>query len=210
MTGAFCVAVPGTRPSVHRCRHPPSDQRTRFYEAFHVTGVSTIEIIMLTGDNTADTPPNVAIGLNAAIAGTDSFLADEVESLAHALTVKFEELTLIHQLSERLKLDEDSDLICQSLLEELEPCVGTVTIAIDLFADEESQYEAQLFLAGEDCEQKWLRRIADYTSATAAMSYQSMQLGVRVAINNSPCVAAPCRSARWSSRLNVKASVSEE
>ena len=102
---------------------------------------------MLTDGNTASTPPDVAIGLNAAIAGTETFLDDEVESLAHALTVKFEELTLIHQLSERLKLDEDSDLICQSLLEELEPCVGTVTIAIDLFADEESQYEAQLHQA---------------------------------------------------------------
>ncbi len=148
---------------------------------------------MLTDGNTASTPPDVAIGLNAAIAGTETFLDDEVESLAHALTVKFEELTLIHQLSERLKLDEDSDLICQSLLEELEPCVGTVTIAIDLFADEESQYEAQLFLSGEDCDHEWLRGIADYTSTTAATTCQSMRLGVRVAINNSPCAAAPAQ-----------------
>lgn len=147
---------------------------------------------MLTGDNTANSPPDVAVGLNAAIPGTETFLDDEVESLAHALTVKFEELTLIHQLSERLKLDEDSNLICQSLLEELEPCVATVTIAIDLFADEEGQNEAQLFLSGEDRDHEWLRSVADYTSATAATTCQSMQLGVRVAIINSPCDAAPC------------------
>ena len=93
-----------------------------------------------------------------------------MERLAQALSVKFEELTLIHQLSERLKLGEDSDQICQSLLEELAPCIGAIAVVIDLFADDEHDVEAKMFISGEDFEPEWLRRLSDYTSNTAARS----------------------------------------
>jgi len=115
----------------------------------------------------------------------------EVDRLAHALSVKFEELTLIHQLSERLKIGEQTDTICQSLLEELAPCIGGLTIAIDLFADEELQYEGQLFQSGGDFDPNWLRSVADYTSQTVANSMQSQQTGVQVAIVNAPSDVAP-------------------
>lgn len=149
---------------------------------------------MITGNHITGATPLV-VG-HTQVSGTDDSgpqLLDEIEKLADALTTKFEELTLIHQLSERLKLDEDSDSICQSLLEELEPCVSAKTIAIDLYPDEEGLHEGKSFLAGEDASEQWLGAVADYTVDQAATSYQSMQLGVRVAVVNTPCDAAPAQ-----------------
>ena len=108
-----------------------------------------------------------------------------------ALSTKFEELTLIHQLSERLKLGGDSDQICQALLQELEPCIGAVTIAIDLYADEEFQFEGKLFTSGQRVEPEWLCRVASYTDQVASRTNHSQAERVRVAIVNTPDETAP-------------------
>jgi putative nucleotidyltransferase with HDIG domain len=143
-----------------------------------------------------------AVGAAApVIAESPTDLEDEVQRLAQALSVKFEELTLIHQLSEQLKLGEDSDQICESLLKELETCIGAETIAIELFADEDSQIGAKLFHSDRDSgpdgpthpipQPEWLRGIADYTCETVAESLPPHESGVRIAIINSPDDTAP-------------------
>ena len=76
-------------------------------------------------------------------------LEDEVDRLAQALSLKFEELTLIHQFSERLKIGEDTTEICQNLLLQLEPCLHASTIAIDLFEDAEINHPRSFLLTGE-------------------------------------------------------------
>ncbi len=123
----------------------------------------------------------------------DLSLESEVERLAQALSVKFEELTLIHQLSERLKLGEDSDEICESLLAELAPCIGAGALAIDLLADTEHQFEGMLFHRGEACDASLLRHVADHTLKSAAKSSQGDVLGVRAAIVNKPDERAPAQ-----------------
>jgi putative nucleotidyltransferase with HDIG domain len=89
-------------------------------------------------------------------------LEDEVDRLAQALSLKFEELTLIHQFSERLKIGEDSAEICQSLLQELEPCVNASTIAIDLIEDVELQSPRSFLYTGERWDPDWLNEVASY------------------------------------------------
>ncbi len=112
-------------------------------------------------------------------------LQGEVERLAEALTVKFEELTLIHQLSERLTLGEDSDAICESLLAELGPCIGAETLAIDLVADEESQFDAATFQAGQNREGSWLQTVAQQT-IDRAFQATDKAIARRIAIANEP------------------------
>ena len=87
-------------------------------------------------------------------------LEDEVDRLAQALSLKFEELTLIHQFSERLKLGEDSAEICQSLLQELEPCINASTVAIDLFEDIDLQSPRSFLFTGERWDPDWLSEVA--------------------------------------------------
>ena len=89
-------------------------------------------------------------------------LEDEVDRLAQVLSLKFEELTLIHQFSERLKIGEDSAEICQSLLQELEPCVNASTIAIDLTEDVELQSPRSFLYTGERWDHDWLNEVASY------------------------------------------------
>ena len=156
---------------------------------------------MLTGDSNSNAPDELVVGLVSSDipavshiegqADCGSGLEVEVERLAQALSVKFEELSLIHQLSERLKLGEDSDQLCESLLQELEPCVDAETIAIDLFADEECQVKPQLFMSGVPRAPEWLRRVADDTVVSAAKISDLARNGRRVAIVNSPEESTP-------------------
>lgn len=119
-------------------------------------------------------------------------LEEELSRLAQALSVKFEELTLLHQLSERLKLDEETENICRSLLEELAPCIDAQWIAIDLFADEDSGQPAKFFRHGQHCDRDWLRQLADYTQRESVVQSDGpSSFGVAVAIVNSPDDAAP-------------------
>ncbi|MEM1069998.1 MAG: HD-GYP domain-containing protein [Planctomycetota bacterium] len=119
-------------------------------------------------------------------------LEDELQRMAHALSVKFEELSLLHQLSERLKLDEESDEVCQCLLEELKPCIDSLWIAIDLYADEESHQPPRFYQCGEDCDAEWMRALADHTTERSIVaSREPERFGVSVAIVNSPSATAP-------------------
>lgn len=116
---------------------------------------------------------------------------DEIDQLAQALAIKFEELTLIHQLSERLKLDENSDQICQALLEELGSCIGAELIAIDLVADEESQSEAKLFQRGESIDPRLLGEIGRYTLGSSKNTNGNSARKGSAAIVNTPADHAP-------------------
>ena len=87
-------------------------------------------------------------------------LEDEVDRLSQALSLKFEELSLIHQFSERLKIGEDSAEICQSLLQELVPCINASTIAIDLVEDLELQSPRTFLYTGERWDADWLNEVA--------------------------------------------------
>jgi putative nucleotidyltransferase with HDIG domain len=111
---------------------------------------------------------------------------DEVESLAEALATKFEELSLIHQLSEQLKLNEDMGSICRSLLQELAPCIKANTLAIDLFADDELEYPCELFQAGEVLSNESIRQIAADTIVLAQNVTNQWQAD-SIAIANTPC-----------------------
>ncbi|MFK8110855.1 MAG: HD-GYP domain-containing protein [Rubripirellula sp.] len=127
---------------------------------------------------------------------------NEVELLAEALSSKFEELSLIHQLSEQLKLSENAGSICQSLLDELAPCIRAQTIAIDLFADEEMDYDAELYSAGSELTADVIRQVGDQTVFQVAQDKPEPWLENQIAIANRPtpanqhqvrCVVVPIR-----------------
>lgn len=85
---------------------------------------------------------------------------EEMDQLTEALSAKFEELSLIHQLSDRLKLGEECEQICTALLDELTPCINACTLAIDLFQDEDLELAPEIYVAGEPANTDWLRQIA--------------------------------------------------
>ena len=117
---------------------------------------------------------------------------DEIESLAEALTSKFEELTLIHQLTERLTLEQDCEVICRSLLEELAPCIQADTLAIELVEDPESQFPPSLFQCGEFRELDWLTA-AIGESAEHLRGDKDSQSPIRI-LNHPAAGAKPVRS----------------
>lgn len=102
---------------------------------------------VLTLDDTADSGPLHGV--------------DEMNKLAEALASKFEELSLIHDLSERLKLEEDPSSVCVALLDQLAPCIGAGTLAIELFADDDAEFSCETHQAGENLDPGRIRRIAD-------------------------------------------------
>jgi len=112
-------------------------------------------------------------------------LEDELDRMAMALSLKFEELTLIHQFSERLKLGEDSAAICQSLLEQLVPCINASTLAIELYPDDDFKCEGKFLYTGEPWDEAWIGEVAAY--ATSAVGGESCAAGnAPVAIINHP------------------------
>ena len=89
---------------------------------------------------------------------------DEMERMAEALMLKYEELTLIHQLSERLIVGEATDVVCDSLLSELGPCIQAETLVIELFGDEEGRFEGHLYQYGHRVDQEWIRHVSSTAS----------------------------------------------
>ncbi len=75
-------------------------------------------------------------------------VGSESDQLAEALASKFEELSLIHELTERLKLEESSSEICVALLGQLAPCIKSTSLVIDLVADDDAGVEAETFQNG--------------------------------------------------------------
>ncbi|WP_182867116.1 HD-GYP domain-containing protein [Rhodopirellula sp. JC639] len=84
--------------------------------------------------------------ISAAGNATDASLASEVDQLADALAARFEELTLIHGLTQRLAssltLTEQSHQVARSLLDELAPCITSAILAIHLFPSAEHEQRA--------------------------------------------------------------------
>ena len=116
----------------------------------------------------------------------EALLEDEVDRLAQALSLKFEELTLINQLNEQLSLGEDSRDIYQSLLEQLEICTQSATIAIDLHPDEEYECPGIFLSAGQPCDPRWLRAVAADAVKSSEGLGQVAQDGEPIAVMNSP------------------------
>ena len=86
---------------------------------------------------------------------------DDVDGLIGALAVRFEELTLIHDLSQNLTLSEDPTPVIRTLLDELLPCIGVQSLAIALPADRLSESDAVLEFAGQSFDGRWLDKVAD-------------------------------------------------
>lgn len=87
-------------------------------------------------------------------------LEQEIDQLAAALAARFEELTLIHDLSQSLTLSEESSSIVESLLAELLPCTSASSLAILLEPDEACNGDAAMHFVGEPIEMEWLKEIA--------------------------------------------------
>ena len=95
----------------------------------------------------------------SAISSRVSELEHELNGLSKAMADRFEELALIHDLTERLNLEDDCETICDGLLLQLGTCIGAETIAIELFGDHETGIRSQLFHVGASIEVKEIEAI---------------------------------------------------
>ena len=84
-----------------------------------------------------------------------------VDRLSSALIQKFEELTMIHQFIDQLRIDSDRETICRDLMEPLSHCVHAETLAIELFQDDEACIEPTFFSVGIPQSPQRLKKIAD-------------------------------------------------
>ena len=73
-------------------------------------------------------------------AGHEPLGVDEATMLAEALATKFEELSLIHQLTESLELHADAAESCQPLVDQIHDCIAASIVAIELEHDEETDF----------------------------------------------------------------------
>ncbi len=131
-------------------------------------------------------PPSDTAAVIPSLRSEDVGLEEEVDRLAQALSLKFEELTLIHQLSGRLRLGEDPSRLCQTLLVELESCINATTIAIDLYEDEEYDCEGIFLSSGQPVQAFWLRGVADDAKVATQAFGRSPSDEERIAIHNHP------------------------
>ena len=81
-----------------------------------------------------DGPPDICSNVD----GCDG--VDEATLLAEALATKFEELSLIHQLTESLELHADAAESCQPLVDQIHDCIAASIVAIELEHDEETDF----------------------------------------------------------------------
>src|SRR6056297_3545861 len=109
---------------------------------------------MYTDLSLTQTPPT--LGETLAVAGdrqeveqSVAMLELELDGLSKAMAQRFEELSLIHELSDRLCLEEDLGNICEDLLQQLTTCIPARTIAVDLIGDEEDGLPLSHFFVGE-------------------------------------------------------------
>ncbi len=90
-------------------------------------------------------------------------LENEVDQLASALAARFEELTLIHDLSQSMTLGDTSESIIPLLLRELRACTSSRSLAIILEPDELVNHDTALHLDGWPVEEDWLNQIIAQT-----------------------------------------------
>ncbi|QDT04402.1 Cyclic di-GMP phosphodiesterase response regulator RpfG [Rubripirellula lacrimiformis] len=112
-------------------------------------------------------------------------MADEMERLTEALSIKFEELSLIHQLSEQLKLDEDPATLCDCLLNELAPCITANTLLIDIERDEESGVRSRMFSTGQLHSPDFIRHAIECVEHYHNDSHQAVMVNNHVVVDES-------------------------
>ena len=141
-------------------------------------------------------PPWHALPTEAANVAAIGMLEDEVARLTDALSNKFEELTVIHQLSDRLKLDDDFEQICNSVLDELRQCLDVNLIALELDPDESLRFSGRCYCSGGDRNPPLLREVAAHATEMAnrqrtAANRDRPRRDLPVAIWNHPSEEAP-------------------
>ncbi|NND98586.1 MAG: HD domain-containing protein [Pirellulaceae bacterium] len=94
-------------------------------------------------------------------------LESEVEQLAEALAARYEELSLIHNLSASLTLGEAPITVIEKLLAELLRCTDADTLAILLEPDEASEAVASVHCVGVDVDRTLLTSVAIETELQA-------------------------------------------
>jgi putative nucleotidyltransferase with HDIG domain len=94
----------------------------------------------------------------------------DLERLTNSLIQKFEELTMIHQFAEQLRIDVDRETICQELVMALSRCIDAPTLAIEIYSDSELDVQPLLIQSGSAREASWLRQIADAAAKRAGES----------------------------------------
>lgn len=139
---------------------------------------------------------DVAAGLpdlpvEASDADAIGMLEDEISRLADALSNKFEELTVIHQLSDRLKLDEDFAPICDSVLDELRQCLDVDLIALELAPDESLRFPGRCYWSGAEEHAQQLQRVAAHATEMARRQRADTSRELPVTIWNHPTQQAP-------------------
>lgn len=90
----------------------------------------------------------------------------EVTRLTTALIQKFEELTMIHQFTDQIRIDLDRNTICRDMLEPLSHCVNADTLAIELYRDEESNTDPSFICVGTPQSTDRLLSLADAAAQT--------------------------------------------
>jgi putative nucleotidyltransferase with HDIG domain len=85
----------------------------------------------------------------------------DIARLTTALIQKFEELTMIHQFTDQLRIDLDRDTICRDMIEPLSHCVNADTLAIELYRDDETNTESSFICVGVPQETDRMTRLAD-------------------------------------------------
>ncbi|MGV3485507.1 MAG: HD-GYP domain-containing protein [Planctomycetaceae bacterium] len=122
------------------------------------SGVAATPSILATTVNHA---PAVPFADDASVADGSDRAMLEVGRLTDALIQKFEELTMIHQFTEQLRIDIDRESICRELIEPLAHCIHAVTLAIELYADPEIEVPHSLTQTGLSRDPAWLVGVAD-------------------------------------------------
>ena len=105
---------------------------------------------------------DAAFPLTLASASTDRTrrLEVKIDRLTDALAQKFEEIRLIHDLTQRLSLDQAIEQLCQELMESLRHCISTSTLAIELDADVDSDFAGHTLQLGEKLDWERVRGLA--------------------------------------------------
>lgn len=85
----------------------------------------------------------------------------DVARLTSALIQKFEELTMIHQFTEQLRIDVERVAVCRELIGPLSHCINAVSLAIELFPDDTVGYVTEVIQTGEARKPSWLMLMAD-------------------------------------------------
>ncbi len=116
---------------------------------------------------------------------------NESDQLAEALAIKFEELSLIYELTERLTLEEKPSAICVDLLDQLALCIKSVTLAIELFADDDANITSETFQTGEYLPPSRIHYIAALASELWKSATNPTDTGSVIVLNNVPDPETP-------------------